>query len=84
MATNITAAHRKAFEALRDGSFTNFAIFSCSVDGKPAAAIASINQEGGDYLVTPLFVSITEAMVLTDQEGTPAADLLAAPPNSEP
>ena len=84
MGTNITAAHREAFEALRDGSFTNFAIFSCFVDGKPAAAIVLINQEGGEYLVTPLFVSVTEAMVLTDHEGAPAADLRAAPPISEP
>jgi hypothetical protein len=83
MTTNITAAHREAFEALRDGSFTNFAIFSCFVDGK-AAAIVSINQEGGDYLITPLFVSITDTMVLTDHDGGPAADLRAAPPISEP
>jgi hypothetical protein len=51
MTTNITAAHRKAFEALRDSAFQNFAIFSCFVDGKPVAAIVSINQEGGDYII---------------------------------
>jgi hypothetical protein len=68
---------------LRDGSFTNFAIFSCFVDGKPAA-IVSINQEGADYLITPLFVSIADTMVLTDHDGGPAAHLGAAPPISEP
>ena len=84
MATNIPAARREAFEALRDGSFTNFAIFSCFVDGKPAAAIVSINQEGGDYLMTPRFVSISDTMVLTDHDGNPAACLCATPPISEP
>lgn len=72
MPTNITQAHREAFEALRDSSFENFALFSCFVDGKPAAAIVAINQDGGEYNITPLFVSVTEAMLLTDHDGQPA------------
>jgi hypothetical protein len=72
MATNITEAHREAFEALRDGSFENFALFSCFVDGQPAAAIVAINQDGGEYNITPLFVSVTDAMVLTDHDGQAA------------
>lgn len=37
--TNITATHREVFQAVRDGSYTNFALFSCFVNGEPAAAI---------------------------------------------
>jgi len=69
MTTNITQAHREAFEALRDSAFENFALFSCFVDGKPAAAIVAINQAGGDYCITPLFVSVTDEMVLVDHDG---------------
>jgi hypothetical protein len=72
MTTNITRAHREAFEALRDGSIENFALFSCFVNGAPAAAIVAINPDGGEYAITPLFVSLTDAMVLTDHDGTPA------------
>ncbi|MGH9632052.1 MAG: hypothetical protein ACRD7E_27425 [Bryobacteraceae bacterium] len=71
--TNIREAHRKAFAALRDSSFQNFALFSCFVDGQPAAAIVGVTQEGGDYTITPLFVSVTGAMVLTDHDGASAA-----------
>jgi len=72
MATNITQAHREAFEALRDGSFENFALFSCFVNGAAAAAIVAINPDGAEYAITPLFVSITAGMVLTDTDGRPA------------
>jgi hypothetical protein len=68
MSTNITAAHRAAFEALASGEFSNFALFSCFVNGAPAAAIAAVNQDGGEYVITPLFVSITGGMVLTDHD----------------
>ena len=67
--TNITSAHRQAFEALRDASFENFALFSCFVNNQPASAIVAIVEEGGEYQVTPLFVSVTDAMVLTDHDG---------------
>jgi hypothetical protein len=67
--TNITARHREAFEALRDGSIENIALFSCFVDGQPAAAIVAITGQGDDYEITPLFVSVTDAMRLTDHDG---------------
>jgi hypothetical protein len=67
--TNITSDHREAFEALRDASFQNFALFSCFVNGQPASAIVAIVEDGGEYEITPLFVSVTEAMVLTDHDG---------------
>lgn len=69
MTTNITPAHRETFEALRDGSFQNFALFSCYVNGEPAAAIVAINLDNGEYNITALFVSVTAAMRLTDHDG---------------
>ena len=67
--TNITAEHRAAFEALTSGHFENFALFSCFVDGEPAAAIVAVNRDGDDYTISPLFVALTPAMVLTDHDG---------------
>lgn len=75
MTTNITKAHEDAFEALRDSAFENFALFSCFVNGEPAAAIVAINPDGGEYAITPLFISVTSTMVLTDHDGrTPGAE----------
>ncbi len=75
MSTNIRTEHVSAFEALTSGQFENFALFSCFLNGEPAAAIVAIappEREGEDYQVTPLFVSVTDAMVMTDHEGTAA------------
>jgi hypothetical protein len=69
MTTNITQAHREVFEALRDGAVSNFALFSCFVNGEPAAAIVAVNWDGEDYALTPLFVSVTDAMHVTDHDG---------------
>jgi hypothetical protein len=44
MTTNITADHCAAFEALTSGDYANFALFSCFVNGEPAAAIVAINR----------------------------------------
>ena len=33
MSTNITPAHRDAFEALTSGDYDNLALFSCFVNG---------------------------------------------------
>ena len=79
MATNITEEHRRAFDALTGGEAGNFCLFSCFVSGEPAAAIAAVtrcppSQEGGDpdFLITPLFVSVTPAMTLADHDGRKA------------
>jgi hypothetical protein len=48
MTTNITADHRAAFEALISGEYANFALFSCFVNGEPAAAIAAVNKHGDE------------------------------------
>ena len=78
MSTNITDRHREAFEALTSGESGNFALFSCFVDGEPAAAIVVIRKDGEDYVVTPLFVSITPSMDLTDHDGTRPGDRRAS------
>ena len=77
--TNITERRRRAFEALTSGAHENFALFSCFVDGKPAAAIVAVNtcpptQDGGEpeHLISPLFVSIVPSMKLTDHDGRAA------------
>ena len=77
--TNITPAHREAFEAMTSGAYSNFALFSCCVNGDPAAAIVAIQQEDAEYLITPLFVSVTEAMCLTDHDGVHPASGRAVP-----
>jgi hypothetical protein len=41
MTTNITDHHRAAFEALASGDYANFTLFSCFVNGEPAAAIVA-------------------------------------------
>ena len=51
--TNITAEHRAAFEALTSADFENFALYSCFVNGEPAAAIVAINRDEN----APIFAS---------------------------
>jgi hypothetical protein len=77
MTTNITADHRAAFEALVSGDYANFALFSCFVNGEPAAAIVAVNRDGDGYAITPLFVSVTPSLALTDHDGRSASE---APP----
>ena len=76
MTTNITENHRHKFEALTSGAAENHCLFSCYCSGRPAAAIATVTfcrpaEDGGesDYVISPLFISITEDMVLTDHDG---------------
>lgn len=76
MSTNISPEHVRAFEALTSGDFRNFALFSCFVDGAPAAAIVAITAPSDghpDHMITPLFVSVTPAMTIADQNGIPAS-----------
>lgn len=75
MSTNIQPEHISAFEALTSGEHDNFALFSCFLDGAPAVAIVAVTppeSDEGEYQITPLFVGVTEAMVLTDQDGATA------------
>ena len=74
MSTNITPQHKDAFEAMVSGRYRNFALFSCFVNGEPASAIVAVNRDGEDYTVTPLFVSLTPGMALTDHDGRAAQE----------
>ena len=47
----------------------NFALFSCFVNGQPAPAIVAVNPNGDEYNITPLFVAVTDDMILTDHDG---------------
>lgn len=69
MSTNITAKHRDAFAALTSGDYSNFALFSCFANGEPAAAIVAVHEDGDAILITPLFVSVTPGMALSDHDG---------------
>lgn len=72
MSTNIRPEHISALEALTSGEHDNFALFSCFLDGEPAVAIVAVTSpkiEGSKYHITPLFVGVTEGMVLTDHDG---------------
>ena len=79
MATNITEELRRAFEALTGSETGNFCLCSCFVSSEPAGAIATVtvcppSKEGGDpeYLIFPLFVSVTPGMTLVDHDGRQA------------
>ena len=72
MTTNITSDHCAAFEALISGDYANFALFSCLVNGEPAAAIVAVNRDGDGYEIRPLFVSLTPSITLSDHDGEPA------------
>ena len=70
--TNIMPAHTDVFDALTSGDYGNFALFSCFVNGAPASCIVAVTEEGDRILITPLFVSITPEMILTDHDGVAA------------
>jgi len=74
MSTNITPAHRDAFEALTIGDYDNLALFSCFGNGEPASAIVAItpDDDGNTLNIQPLFVSLMPDMVLTDHDGVQA------------
>ncbi len=65
MWTNITAAHRRDFQAFTSGKYGNFAHFPFFIYGSPEAANVAVNQrpsteEGGepDLMVRTLVVSV--------------------------
>ena len=54
--TNIIQEHRDSFNALTSGDYSNFALFSCFVNGEPASAIVAISKDdSNEYHITPLF-----------------------------
>jgi hypothetical protein len=79
MTTNITADHRVAFEALVSGDYANFALFSCFVNGEPAAAIVAVNRDGRRvcHHAAVRQRQVTPSLTLTDHDGQPVGE---APP----
>ena len=71
--TNITDQHKRTFQALTSGKYSNFALVSCFVNDEPTAAIAAINTDSdGSFIIAPLFVAVTPGMKLEDHDGNPA------------
>ena len=77
--THITEEHRRDLEALASGRCHNFAHYSCVIGDCPAAAIVAVNpsappEDGGEpeYVISPLFVSLTPAMTITGRDGREA------------
>ena len=77
-ATNITEEHRTAFEALTNGEPDNFALFSCFLNGEPAAIVAVTahlpddKDDETEFHIKPLFVSVVDGLVLTNHDGREA------------
>ena len=74
--TNLTEDCKRAFATLKSGDAANFCLFSCLVNGEPAAVVSAVTplpSDTGDanrsYRVHPLFVSVTPGMRLTDHDG---------------
>lgn len=79
MNNNVEEDHRRAFEALIAGEAGNFYPFPCFARGEPAAAIAAVTvclseDEDGEpeCLISPVFVSASHAINLTDHDGREA------------
>lgn len=68
MSTNITEEHKRTFSALVSGDYENFALVSTTFDGEPTAVVAAVGRIEDEYIVVPLLVFVTDAMVerLTD------------------
>ena len=71
--------HRRACRAFTSGEYANFALFSCFIDGSPGAAIVAVNRyppaekgEEPEFMVRPLFVSVTPTMTISDHDGSAA------------
>ena len=74
--TNPTEDRKRAFAALKNGDAANFCLFSCFVNGDPAAAVSAVTplpSDTGDadrgYRVHPLFVSATPGKGLAAHDG---------------
>lgn len=50
----------KVFENLGLNAFSNLAVVSTAIDGVSCDAIASINTDGGGYIITPLAIIVNE------------------------
>jgi hypothetical protein len=63
--SNITPGHVRAFQAVTSQLYDNVTLWSCRIDGAPGVAIVMVDHVGeGKIAVMPLFVAITEKMVI--------------------
>ena len=60
MARALTEQERKTFEAIREAG--NAALVQASFEGEDTAVIAFVNEDGDDYLITPVAVMLTDSM----------------------
>ena len=77
--TNPTEDCKRAFATLKSGDAANFCLFSCFVNGEPAAVVSAVtplSSDTGDadrgyrvHRVHPLFVSVTPGMRLAAHDG---------------
>jgi hypothetical protein len=65
MARPLTSDESELFDALRDPDIGNFALVQVTYRGEETAAIAActIDQESGDFILTPVALLTTDAMV---------------------
>ena len=61
MSRPLTSQERETFHAIQDAS--NIALIQTKFDGEDTAVIVAINEEGGEFLVTPLAVLVTDAVM---------------------
>ena len=71
--THIDKREQMFFAAMTSGKIPALGLFSCFVDGEPSTAIVLMEKEKVNgvvmYKITPLYVRVTDGMVLTDHEG---------------
>ena len=67
MHAEYTDVHRAAFEAPVSGVYSNLALFSHVVDGKPARLSWRFDCDGAEYMIKLLFAVVRPGMVLADR-----------------
>ena len=83
MATNLAEEHRRAFDAPESRRYDNFCLFSCFVDGEPAAAIAAVSVHeptgGRDRVRHPPAVRLGDARPVAHRPRRNRSVSLASP-----
>ena len=48
------------------------ALLSCLLDGEPASVLVHVRDQEGEYIITPLYIEATDALLdrLTDPSGS--------------
>ncbi len=70
LSTEAILAYSQAFVALMSGDYGNFRLWPCKVNGEPTLEIVALHEHDEKTIVAqPLFVAITESMVITHEKG---------------